>query len=118
MSSNTYSVHRYTKPQRTQIQTPTTAKRSKSKRAKRKQNPIYYPSSRKARITPAAAAGQSGASKSTNLEVILDSLLSSRRATIVMDCGTLSTRLRSSFLYKSELNDNNRSWPEPFKETV
>ncbi|KAG0307484.1 hypothetical protein BGZ98_000202, partial [Dissophora globulifera] len=47
-----------------------------------------------------------GASKSTNLEATLDSLLSSKRATIVMDCGTLSTRLRSSFLYKPELNDN------------
>ncbi|KAG0283451.1 hypothetical protein BGZ98_006326, partial [Dissophora globulifera] len=36
-------------------------------------------------------------------EAILDSLLSSKRATISMNCGTLSTRLRSSCQYNPDL---------------
>ncbi|KAG0324181.1 hypothetical protein BGZ99_002144, partial [Dissophora globulifera] len=108
MSSNTYSVHTYTRPPPAQIQTPTTAKRSKSKRAKRKPQPIYNPSSRRARATPAAAAGQGGNPKSTTPEAILDSLLSSRRATISMNCGTVPTRLKSSLRYKRDLDDIER----------
>ncbi|KAG0285138.1 hypothetical protein BGZ98_005635, partial [Dissophora globulifera] len=108
MSNARYIVHRYTRPQQPQIQTPTTVKRSKSKRAKRKPQPIYDLSNRRARATPAAAAGQGGNPKSATPEFILDSLLSSRRATISMNCGTVPTRLKSSLRYKRDLDDIER----------
>ncbi|KAI7824738.1 hypothetical protein BC939DRAFT_502712 [Gamsiella multidivaricata] len=75
------------------LATLTPIKKSAKKR-KQKPKSILNPSSRRARAIPSETAG-TGASKSRNQAVLMDTVLSANFETVVLNYDTLSTQLRT-----------------------